>query len=204
MHVWRWRHFSYFVPHDKSLCPYALRKGTQSNHSTGIQLTAQPIKMPPHTSAYLLHHSNLVFNLYACPTLPSVSELQEWTTRHLSSPSFSPCSQLCLSALGQRCGSRLSRSHREAGVSLCTESHWALYIANSDALTGRLQDKELLCTPVRHVPHFGSFNLMQGRMLCALLQLALPPLLKLNGIQIGNIFFSAYRFLHFRNKTFLL
>lgn len=158
--------------------------------------------MPPHTSAYLLHHSNLVFNLYARPTSPSVSEHQEWTTRHLSSPSFSPCSQLCLRALGQRCGSGLSRSHREAGVSLCTASHSSLYIANSDAFTCMLQDKELLCTPVRHMPHFGSFNLMQGCMLCALLQLALPPLLKWNGIQIGNIFFQPIDFYILETRHF--
>lgn len=32
-----------------------------------------------------------------------------------------------------------------------------------------------LCTSVGHMPHFGTFNLVQGHMLRALLQLALPP-----------------------------
>lgn len=209
MHVWRWRQFPSFVPHDKSHCPYALRRGTQSNHSTGTQLTAQPIKIPQDTSAYLLHHSNLVSSLYAHPTSSSVSEHWEWTPRHLSSSSFTPCSQLCLHALGHTCGSGLSSSHREAGASLCTASHSALYIVNSDTLTCMLQDKELLCIPVRHMPHFGTFNPMKGRMLRALLQLALTPLLKWTGIQIANFFFQPIDFYiletrHFCSREFAL
>lgn len=38
-----------------------------------------------------------------------------------------------------------------------------------------------LCTPVGHTSHFGTFNLIQGHMLHALLQLALPALcIKMN------------------------
>ena len=33
-----------------------------------------------------------------------------------------------------------------------------------------------LCTPVGHMPHFGTFNLIQGHMRHALLQLTFPPL----------------------------
>jgi len=101
------------------------------------------------THACLLHCSNLGSHLYAHPASSSASEHGGWTPRHLSSSitlhlsSFTPSSQLCCHALGQRCGSRLSRSHGEAGTSLCTASQAALHIVYSDALTSVLQGKEL-------------------------------------------------------------
>lgn len=203
--------FLIFSSHDKSPCPFALRRGIQPNHSTG----AQPTKMPLHTCACLLHCSNLGSHLYTHSTSSPASEHRGWTPRHLPSSitlSIHPASPPAASTAGLPLASDVDLGLADPMASLM--HHCAQHSIQLSTLPTqqtllpacyrvRSCHPISLRTPVGHTHGFGHLNLIQGHMLRALLQVALPPLCIEQVYKLVTFFFQPIDFQFLKQEILL-
>lgn len=211
MHEQGGEEFLILSPHDKSPCPYALRRDTQPNHSTGAQLT----KMLLHTCACLLHCSILGSHLYTHPTSSPASKYQGWTPRHLPSSiplSIHPASPPAASTAGLPLASDVDLGLADPTASLthhCAQHRIQLSMLPTQQTLlpacSRVRSCHpvSLCTAVGHTPGFGHLNLIQGHMLRALLQVALPPLCIEQVYKLVTFFFQPIDFPFLKQEILL-